>query len=80
MSDVKVALAEALAEEMMKRRRMEAALRKIARWFGEFPASGKVFKDGTPMSYGAAYGSNGERDYMRQVALNALDDALGDQS
>ena len=52
--------------------RMEAALRKIARWHKEFPPSGRTWEDGQPMSYGAAFGSNGERDYMRQVALNAL--------
>lgn len=55
--------------------RMEKALRKIARWHNEFPSTGRFWDEPTnarPMSYGAAYGSNGERDYMRQIALNAL--------
>lgn len=50
----------------------EKALRKIAAWHGEFPATGVTYEDGTPVSYAAAYGSNGERDYMRGVALEAL--------
>jgi hypothetical protein len=48
------------------------ALQKIARWHDEFPLTGKEWEDGTLMSYGAAHGSNGERDYMRKVALDAL--------
>jgi len=51
----------------------EAALRRIERWFGEFPPSGRHYDDGTEMSYGAAFGSNGERDFMRKVARDALD-------
>lgn len=49
---------------------MRAALQKIARWHNEFPTA--LDRDGKPCSYGLAYGSNGERDYMRQVALDAL--------
>jgi hypothetical protein len=54
------------------------ALEKIERWFGEFPETGMFWPnaDGTesdrPMSYGAAWGSNGERDFMRAVARDAL--------
>lgn len=51
---------------------MRVALQRIARWHKEFPPTGQMWDDGSPMSYSAAYGSNGERDYMRQVALNAL--------
>ena len=54
--------------------RMEAALRRIARWHGEFPRSERFCDDGTEMSYAGAFGSDGERDYMRQVALDALGD------
>ena len=53
------------------------ALEKIEKWFGEFPESGS-FYDGDkdmPVSYGCAYGSNGERDYMRGVARRALENA-----
>jgi len=54
----------AVSEELRK------ALQTVARW--ELPPTGKTWDDGSPMSYAACYGSNGERDYMRQVALNAL--------
>lgn len=54
--------------------RLRKALGRIERWFGEFPETGKFWDDDKdrPMSYGAAYGSNGERDYMRSVARDAL--------
>jgi hypothetical protein len=51
-------------------RKVREALEIIAGW--ELPASGQTWDDGSPMSYGAAFGSNGERDYMRQVASDAL--------
>lgn len=51
---------------------LENALKKIARWHGEFPSTGLTWADGSPRNYINAYGSNGERDYMRQVALDAL--------
>lgn len=48
------------------------ALQKIAAW--ELPETGKFWDEEKkePMSYGAAYGSNGERDYMKKVATAAL--------
>lgn len=51
------------------------ALGKIEKWFGEFPPSGKYWDDAQTleMTYAAAFGSNGERDYMRGVAREALD-------
>lgn len=51
------------------------ALEKIERWFGEFPETGRFWdepENKQPMSYAACYGSNGERDYMREVARAAL--------
>lgn len=51
---------------------LEKALSRIAKWFGEFPVTGDSWADGTPVSYGAAFGSNGERDYMRSIASAAL--------
>lgn len=51
------------------------ALEKIEKWFGEFPETGRFWHDGVrqqPMSYGAAFGSNGERDFMREIARAAL--------
>jgi hypothetical protein len=56
---------------------MEEALNKITTWFGQFPESGRTWPDGEPMSYAAAFGSNGERDYMRVVAQKALDKSGG---
>ena len=54
--------------------RMRAALERVARWHGEFPETGKFWDDEKTrqISYGAEYGSNGERDFMRQLALDAL--------
>ena len=55
--------------------RLRGALDRIARWHGEFPDTGRYWDEPEktrPMSYSACYGSNGERDYMRQVALDAL--------
>lgn len=57
---------------MEKVAEMENALTRIARWIGEFPETGCTWGDGSPMSYSAAYGVNGERDYMRNLALQAL--------
>lgn len=54
---------------------MLEALKRIERWFGEFPETGDFWdapENTRPMSYGAAYGSNGERDYMRGVARAAI--------
>lgn len=56
-------------------RTLRAALERIARWHGEFPATGRTWPGGDPMSYAAAFGSNGERDFMRQVAREALEKA-----
>jgi len=55
-------------------KRMREALEKIEKWFGDFPETGKFWDDEKtrPMSYSACYGSNGERDYMRSVAREAL--------
>jgi len=55
-------------------RRMRSALERIVRWIGEFPESGRFWNQECtrPMSYGAAFGSNGERDYMRSIAREAL--------
>ncbi len=52
---------------------LKQALAKIAKWHGEFPPTGCKWDDGTEMSYVAAHGTNGERDYMRAIAQDALD-------
>ena len=54
---------------------MTAALKKIEKWHGEFPSTGKFWDEEKtrPTSFAAEYGSNGERDYMRSVASAALD-------
>ena len=47
------------------------ALATIRDW-SAFPETGKTWESGQPMSYGACFGSNGERDFMRKVAADAL--------
>lgn len=58
---------------------LEWALTRIDKWVGEFPPTGKYW-DGSDveMSYSACYGSNGERDFMRDVARQALGTVKGD--
>ena len=53
------------------------ALEKIAKW--EMPVTGKYWPDKEgkpnperPMSYGVCYGSNGERDFIKSIAEDAL--------
>jgi len=59
--------------------RMANALRRIAKWFGEFPETGEFYdNDKTrPVSFAANYGSNGERDFMRELARKALEGEEG---
>lgn len=63
---------ELIARLSIENLRYRAALKRIAKWFDEFPPTGRKWNDGTEMSYSAAFGSNGERDYMRKVASDAL--------
>jgi hypothetical protein len=66
----------ALAEGIIEKERLQDALKTVAQW--KFPATGKFWEDvdgsisDREMSWGACYGSNGERDYMRNVAASAL--------
>lgn len=77
--------AEKLIELRASHAKMLTALKEIERWFGEFPETGQFWnnEDGTPsdrpMSYGACYGSNGERDFMRSVARAAIAEAEAQQ-
>lgn len=50
--------------------KVKVILKRIHRWHGEFPEAPDF--NGRPQSFGAAYGSNGERDYMRNLAGHAL--------
>lgn len=54
--------------------KLEKALEKIAKWFGEFPETGKFWEHtcNDPL-YKTVFRSNGERDYMRNVAYKALE-------
>jgi len=55
------------------------ALSQIERWDG-FPSTGKTWPEsGEPMSYSACFGSNGEREFMRQLAAQALATYLAEQ-
>lgn len=55
----------------MSMNKMREALEFIAAW-DSFPRVANA--DGTTTSYGVAYGSNGQRDYMRNIASKALAD------
>lgn len=60
------------AEQQPDVAQLVEALEQIERWDG-FPSTGEVWEgSGEPVSYGAAFGSNGERDFMRGVARKAL--------
>lgn len=55
---------------------LQAILQRIVNW-DSFPNTGKFWdepENTRPMSYAACYGSNGERDYIRQLAKDALND------
>lgn len=62
---------EALVAE---RDALKAALTRIETWHGEFPPTGEFWdaERTRPISYAVKHGSNGERDYMREVASAAL--------
>lgn len=51
-------------------RQLEAALFKIEAM--DLPPSGRTWPDGTAMSFSAAFGGNGIRDWARDVASRAL--------
>lgn len=51
------------------------ALRRIAKWHDEFPEVAD--HEGIMRSYGFMRGSNGERDFMRKIAQDALDGEEG---
>lgn len=57
---------------------LEAALKRIVKWSGEFPPTGRYWdhEKTDEMSYEAAFGSNGTRDYMRSIARDALSSEL----
>ncbi len=51
-------------------RELENALTKIEAW--EMPDTGRTWDDGSPMSYAACWGTNGEQDHIRGIARAAL--------
>jgi hypothetical protein len=62
----------AQAEQQPSPSELIAALQQIERWDG-FPGTGKTWPEsGEPMSYGACFGSNGERNFMRLLAAKAV--------
>lgn len=61
--------AESLASAEARVEALTEALREIEKW--ELPRIPNLDGGGT-VSYGVAYGSNGERDYIRGVARRAL--------
>ena len=67
------------AAEMDKlRARLEVAvgaLEAVNGW--KMPETGRHWDDGEIMSYGACFGSNGERDFIRNLSREALDKIRG---
>lgn len=63
---------EELDKIKVENNRLRAALERIEKWHGEFPDTGRQWDDGEAMSYMACFGSDGERDYMREAARLAL--------
>jgi hypothetical protein len=61
-----------IGELKAKCERYEKALKVVQKW--QLPATGNFWdkEQKEPMSYGACYGSNGERYFMRNVANEAL--------
>ena len=57
-----------IAELKAENERLKEALTKINQW--QLPEA--ELRSGEKCSYGVAYGSNGERDYMRSIAYKAL--------
>lgn len=65
---------EAIEGYAEKAKALEDALEKIAKWRREFPETGEFWSDVTAVSYRDANGGpDGERDYTRTVAGDALD-------
>lgn len=60
--------AEGLIEQAVR------ALERIERWSGEFPETGQFWDrdEKEPMSYRACFGTDGERDFMREIARSTL--------
>jgi hypothetical protein len=65
-------IAEKWQESEQRAERYEKALKAIRDW--QLPPTGQFWDDDKtkPMSYAACYGSNGERDFMRNIANEAL--------
>jgi hypothetical protein len=59
-----------ISEILLENRKMRKALGKIAKWHDEFPKA--YTRDGQICSFESAHGSNGARDYMREIAAEAL--------
>jgi hypothetical protein len=59
--------------------KQQAALSVVQKW--QLPSTGQFWDDDKtqPMSYGACYGSNGERDFMRNVANEAISEGEGEK-
>jgi hypothetical protein len=51
-------------------RQLREALRKIDEW--ELPETDQVWENSGPLSYEAAYGSEGAKRYIRNIAYEAL--------
>lgn len=76
-SEISIVDPRAILSLIARLEALEEALRSIEAW--EMPDTGKFWtnQDGStsdrPMSYAAAYGSNGERDHIKSIARAALE-------
>lgn len=75
---VKLTVLGTVDEAVASVKTLRDALDKIERW-EDFPATGQEHSDGSPVAYGYCHGSNGERDFMRKVAREALNRTATDR-
>ena len=65
-------IVESLPAEQAKRiRKLENALMDIMDW--KLPVTGEFWPSGNPVSYEAYHGSQGAKDYIREIARRALE-------
>lgn len=64
---------DVLKDDILNIERYKNALKRVEEWV--MPETGKFYDDNgkkIPLSYSYCYGSNGERDYIKNIARNAL--------
>lgn len=59
-------------ELMLEINQLRSALTRIAKWHGEFPATGTQYDNGDPVSWGVTYDSNKKHDYIKKITHHTL--------